>query len=122
MTEIELNFYERLDNEIYDRCREICEELDLLYRSYLEYELDSGRLIISIIDNEGDCVDNITIPYDKFCDTNYLNEARIIRNEQIRIIELAKKKKEAAEAKKKEGQTKRRKLYEELKKEFEGEL
>ena len=92
MTEIELNFYERLDNEIYDRCREICEELDLLYRSYLEYELDSGRLIISIIDNEGDCVDNITIPYDKFCDTNYLNEARIIRNEQIRIIELAKKK------------------------------
>lgn len=119
MTVQELNLYERLDNEIHDRCYEICEELDLLYRSYPEYELDNGRIMISIIDDEGDCVDNITIPYDKFCDINYLTEARIIRNEQLRVIELAKK--EAAEAKKKEEQTKRRKLYEELKKEFGGE-
>lgn len=117
MTEIELGFYHRLDDEIYVRAEDICEHLDLLYKASVEVFVDEDRVYMSIVDYEGDTIDSLSMSYKQFCSYDYLLEAEKILAERKRQQEIAKKK--AAELKEKEDLEKRKALYEKLKEEFE---
>ena len=118
MTVPELMLYSRLEDEIYDRARDICRDLDLLYKTDVEPYVGTSSIRMSII-CENDEVDCITMSFEDFASDDYIHIARKIRNE-----DKAKRKKAEQEAKKqKELEEKeiRRQMYEQLKKEFEND-
>ena len=119
MTVPELMIYSRLEDEIYDRARDICRDLDLLYKTDVEPYVGTSTIRMSIIDCEDDEVDYITMSFEDFASDDYIHIARKIRNE-----DKAKRKKAEQEAKKQkelEEKETRRQMYEQLKKEFEND-
>ena len=120
MTVSELMLYYRLEDEIYKRAEEICKSLDLLYKCDVEPVVNEDNIRMSILDYENDEVDSLTMTFEQFVSNNYLELARQVRKndqEQKRKAEMEAKR--LAEVKAKEN---RRKQYEQLKKEFEGEI
>ena len=122
MTVPELMLYSRLEDEIYDRARDICRDLDMLYKAdvkfYLDYDV-KNTIRMRIFDCEDDEVDYITMSFEDFASDDYIHIARKIRNE-----DKAKRKKAEQEAKKQkelEEKETRRQMYEQLKKEFEND-
>ena len=119
MTVLELMLYYRLEDEIYKRSKQICENLDLLYKFTVEPIVNEDNIRMSILDYENDEVDSLKMTFEQFVSDNYLELARQIRKndqEQKRKAEIEAKR--LAEVKAKEN---RRIQYEQLKKEFEGE-
>ena len=119
MTVLELMLYYRLEDEIYKRSKQICENLDLLYKFTVEPIVNEDNIRMSILDYENDEVDSLKMTFEQFVSDNYLELARQIRKndqEQKRKAEIEAKR--LAESKAKEN---RRIQYEQLKKEFEGE-
>lgn len=119
MTVLELMLYYRLEDEIYKRSKQICENLDLLYKCTVEPIVNEDNIRMSILDYENDEVDSLKMTFEQFVSDNYLELARQIRKndqEQKRKAEIEAKR--LAEVKAKEN---RRIQYEQLKKEFEGE-
>ena len=119
MTVLELMLYYRLEDEIYKRSKQICENLDLLYKFTVEPIVNEDNIRMSILDYGNDEVDSLKMTFEQFVSDNYLELARQIRKndqEQKRKAEIEAKR--LAEVKDKEN---RRIQYEQLKKEFEGE-
>ena len=119
MTVLELMLYYRLEDEIYKRSKQICENLDLLYKFTVEPIVNEDNIRMSILDYENDEVDSLKMTFEQFVSDNYLELARQIRKndqEQKRKAEIEAKR--LAEVKAKEN---RRIQYEQLKKEFEEE-
>ena len=119
MTVLELMLYYRLEDEIYKRSKQICENLDLLYKFTVEPIVNEDNIRMSILDYGNDEVDSLKMTFEQFVSDNYLELARQIRKndqEQKRKAEIEAKR--LAEVKAKEN---RRIQYEQLKKEFEGE-
>lgn len=119
MTVSELILYYRLEDEIDERAEEICEVLDLLYRCYVKPVVNKDNIRMEILDYENNEVDSLTMTFEQFVSDNYLNCARGIRKkDKEQKIKAEIEAKRLAEVKAKEN---RRKQYELLKKEFEGE-
>lgn len=119
MTVPELMLYSRLEDEIYGRARDICRDLDMLYKADVEPYVGQSTILMSIIDWENDEIDRITMSFEDFASDDYIHIARKIRNE-----DKAKRKKAEQEAKKQkelEEKETRRQMYEQLKKEFEND-
>lgn len=115
----ELNLYYKLDKEIYERSKIICDKLDLLYKCSVEPMVNKNVVRMSIIDYENDEVDSFTMTFEDFCADDYMERAMKQRKrdkEKQRLSELeAKKKKDEID------KQNRKILYEKLKKEFEKE-
>ena len=119
MTVPELMLYSRLEDEIYDRSRDICRDLDMLYKANVEPYVGQSTIRMSIIDCENDEVDHITMSFEDFASDDYIHIARKIRNE-----DKDKRKKAEQEAKKQkelEAKEARKKMYEQIKEEFEND-
>lgn len=87
MTEKDLRTHEELYDAITDRCYEICDYLYMLDYSYPEFELNNGQIEIYVIDIDDRCTDILIMPYDKFASDNYIEEAKILRAKQLKIME-----------------------------------
>lgn len=116
MTIAELMLFYRLDDEIYKRAEKICEELDLLYKSYVKPVVSKGTVIMEIYDYENEEVDRLEMTYEQFISTDCVELAKKIRKDEMERRKLAEQ--EAKKQAEIEAKEKRRDMYERLKKEF----